>query len=116
MLKAVIRFEAVLTAGFAGQITASAELTDPRLTFVLHEIGEETRHERMFQRVLDQIAPTAVSPIPPRLLGAIYRAVAHLTISLPATFDVLVLGGEEIPDLIQKLTAEHDGSDPFLAR
>jgi hypothetical protein len=29
--------------------------------------------------------------------------------------DVLVLAGEEIPDLIQKRMAEHPGTDPYLA-
>src|SRR3954470_3282644 len=41
-------FEAVLEAGFALQITRSTDLTDPRITFLLHEVGEETRHQRMF--------------------------------------------------------------------
>ena len=47
-----VLFEAVLEAGFALQITRSSDLTDPRITFLLHEMGEETRHQRMFIRML----------------------------------------------------------------
>src|SRR3954454_21196598 len=35
-----IRFEAILQAGFAMQIAASPALTDPRVTYLCHEIGE----------------------------------------------------------------------------
>jgi hypothetical protein len=40
-------------------------------------------------------------------MGAIIRR--------PALLDVLVLAGEEIPDLLQKKAAEHPDTDPFLA-
>ena len=56
-------FEAVLEAGFALQITRAHDLTDPRITFLLHEIGEETRHQRMFIRMLEDLRPTAVHPL-----------------------------------------------------
>src|SRR5258706_10569690 len=46
-----IRFEAVLEAGFAAQIATAHHLDDPRLAFILHELGEETRHQRLFQRL-----------------------------------------------------------------
>ncbi|HET9091102.1 MAG TPA: diiron oxygenase [Acidimicrobiales bacterium] len=109
-----IRFEAVLEAGFGVQLATAEDLTDPRLTFILHEIGEETRHQRLFQRLLAELRPTARSPIPTRVVRLGYRLAIELTASNPALFYVLVLAGEEIPDLIQKLASEHPETDPFI--
>ena len=112
--QAGIRFEAVLEAGFAAQIATAADLTDPRITFILHEIGEETRHQRLFQRLLTQLKPQAKSPVSFRLVRLGYRAVIEATIGQKAFFYVLVLAGEEIPDLFQKLASEHPETDPFI--
>lgn len=109
-----IRFEAVLEAGFAAHIATARDLCDPRITFVLHEIGEETRHQRLFQRLLQQLGPVALNPLPYRLLRLGYRAVVEACIGNPAFFYVLVLAGEEIPDLFQKLASEHPDTDPFI--
>jgi hypothetical protein len=109
-----IRFEAVLEAGFAAEIATAADVTDPRLTFVLHEMGEETRHMRLFQRLIASLAPTARPPVPFRLVQLGYRIVIHASVRFPALFYVLVLGGEEIPDLFQKLASEHPDTDDFV--
>ena len=114
-LRSGILFEAILEAGFAMQIAKSDDVTDPRITFLLHEIGEETRHQRMFQRLVQQLQPTAVR----RQIGPVDRVLEavgpYLIIALPALFHTLVLAGEEIPDLLQKRSVEHPGTDPFLA-
>jgi hypothetical protein len=114
-LRSGILFEAILETGFAMQIAKSDDVTDPRITFLLHEIGEETRHQRMFQRLVQQLAPTAVR----RQIGPVDRVLEavgpHLIIALPALFHTLVLAGEEIPDLLQKRSVEHPDTDPFLA-
>lgn len=34
------------------QIARTTSMTDPRITYLLHEMGEETRHQRLLQRVL----------------------------------------------------------------
>jgi len=34
------------------QILGRRDLTDPRVTYLLHEMGEETRHLRLFVRLL----------------------------------------------------------------
>lgn len=112
--QAGIRFEAVLEAGFAAQVATAADLTDPRLTFILHEMGEETRHQRLFQRLVADLDPQAQSPVPFGLLRFAYRRVTHAAVSFRALFYVLVLAGEEIPDLFQKLAAEHPDTDPFV--
>lgn len=114
-LRSGILFEAILEAGFAMQIAKCEDVTDPRITFLLHEIGEETRHQRMFQRLVQQLAPTAVRR-DIRPVDRVLEAVGpHLIIALPALFHTLVLAGEEIPDLLQKRSIEHPGTDPFLA-
>jgi hypothetical protein len=112
--QAGIRFEAVLEAGFAAHIATAPDLTDPRITFILHEVGEETRHQRLFQRLLSQLNPTAASPIPFRLVRFGYRFVIEATIANKALFYTLVLAGEEIPDLFQKVASENPATDPFI--
>jgi hypothetical protein len=109
-----IEFEALLNAGFSVQIALARDVTDPRITFLLHEIGEETRHQRLFQRVITQLEPQAVGSM--RWIDRVLERLGpHLVISMPALLLTLVLGGEEIPDLIQKRVAEHPDTDPFLA-
>ncbi len=112
--QAGMRFEAVLEAGFGVQLATAEDLTDPRWTFVLHEVGEETRHQRLFQRLLAQLAPKASYPIPLGLVQLGYRVAVGVTAGNPATFYALVLAGEEIPDLLQKLASEHPETDPFV--
>src|SRR5881394_848618 len=56
--EAGIRFEAILIAGFSLDIASTGDLTDPRVTYALHELGEETRHSRLFVRLLEQLQPT----------------------------------------------------------
>src|SRR6476646_8875783 len=52
MLTMGVHFEAVLTAGFARQIAEASDVSDPRITYMLHEIGEEARHSRAFVRLV----------------------------------------------------------------
>lgn len=109
-----IRFEAVLTAGFAMQITTWDDITDPRVTYLLHEIGEESRHSRLFTRMVDQLEPQAHNPLATPLFRFLMKRSVRRIISLPCLLYTLVLGGEEIPDLFQKRAAEHPDTDPFL--
>jgi para-aminobenzoate N-oxygenase AurF len=109
-----IRFESILTAGFSVEIQRAERVTDPWVTYALHEIGEESRHSRLFVRLLGQLAPTATNPFNRGVLGFIKRRVLGFVITRPPIFYTLVLAGEEIPDLIQKRSAEHPDTDPFL--
>jgi hypothetical protein len=110
-----IRFEAVLTAGFALQIaTTPGSVADPRVEYLLHEIGEESRHSRLFARLHEQCEPTAPNPLGGKLLGWVMRRGVLRIISLPSLLYTLVLAGEEIPDLFQKKAAEHPETDPFI--
>lgn len=111
-----IRFEAILEAGFALRVATARDLTDPRITYLLHEIGEETRHQRLFQRIISQIGPEAQHPLAGHpVLSRLERRGNNWLINHPALLFVMVLAGEEIPDLFQKLASEHPDTDPFLA-
>ncbi len=109
-----VRFESVLMAGFSLEILAKQDLTDPRVTYLLHEMGEETRHSRLFVRLLSQVKPTAKNPID----GPVTRVAQHVLLpfltAMPSLFCLLVLSGEEVPDFMQKLASEHDATDSMI--
>jgi hypothetical protein len=115
MLGTGIRFEAALMAGFSLQITEAKDLADPRIAYMLHEMGEETRHSRAFARLIEKLEPTAVDPFHNGVIGWGTDKVMRLTIGSPAVLYTFVLAGEEIPDLLQKLASEHPDTDPLLA-
>jgi predicted metal-dependent hydrolase len=114
MVTTGLRFEAGLIAGFATQLV-SADITDPRVTYMLHEMGEETRHSRAFARLVAELAPVADNPLERGLPLRARKRIARIAADNPALLTVFVLAGEEIPDLIQKITAEHPGTDPLVA-
>jgi len=115
MLTAGIYFEAILNAGMSLQIAHRYDVTDPRVTFMLHEIGEETRHSRAFARLVNALGPTAVDPFDRPVVRAVVRWFDQSVLREPALFTVFVLAGEEIPDLLQRLASEHPDTDPLLA-
>src|SRR4051794_8170446 len=55
ILEGGIRLESVLLAGAGLLLATWPDITDPRLTYLLHEVGEETRHSRLFQRMIEQL-------------------------------------------------------------
>lgn len=109
-----VRFESVLMAGFSLEILNQDDLTDPRVTYLFHEMGEETRHSRLFVRLLEQIRPTAKNPLDTPLIRFLQGLVLPVLFSMPALFCLLVLSGEEVPDLMQKLASEHPDTDPMI--
>jgi hypothetical protein len=109
-----IRFESVLMAGFSMEIVGRRDLTDPRVTYLLHEMGEETRHSRLFVRLLTQIRPSAKNPLDRPLFRVLEKVVMPFLMNMPALFCLLVLSGEEVPDLMQKLASEHEDTDPMI--
>lgn len=114
ILDAGVRFEALLMAGFGMMLAYGRDLTDPRVVYALHEVGEETRHSRLFIRVLDQLRPTAVNPFAKGILRFVDRLTTPIAVTRQALFCVMVLTGEEGPDLIQKRSSEHPDTDPFV--
>ena len=116
MLRLGIVLEAALMAGFSFRLAVSPRVTDPRFTYALHEIGEETRHSRLFARVVGQLEPRQRNPLDSRISRRVRaRFLPHL-MRRPATLDTLVLGGEEVPDLIQKLLVDHPDTDDYVRR
>jgi hypothetical protein len=109
-----VRFESVLLAGFSIEILNRPDLTDPRVTYLLHEMGEETRHSRLFVRLLEQIKPRAKNPLDNRIGRIAQQAVMPFVTGMRALFCLLVLSGEEVPDLLQKLASEHPDTDPMI--
>jgi len=112
--EAGLRFEAVLMSGFARQIVMAPDLTDPRIVYALHEIGEETRHSRLFSRMLAGLGATAKNPMRNKVIDRFNNLSLGQITGRPALLSVLVLGGEEIPDLFQKKAMEHPDTDPFI--
>ncbi len=109
-----VRFESVLMAGFSIEILGRADLTDPRVTYLLHEMGEETRHSRLFVRLLEQVQPKAKNPFDGPVARLAQQVVLPILMSMPSLFCLLVLSGEEVPDLLQKLASEHADTDPMI--
>lgn len=109
-----ILFEAILISGFGYQLALSSDVTDPRFTYALHELGEETRHSRLFVRLVDQLKPKQRNPFESPLAARIRSRMLPLLLRRPATLDAFVLSGEEIPDLFQKLAAEHPDTDGYV--
>lgn len=113
MLTTGLRFEAALMSGFGAEIMRS-DVGDPRVAYMLHEIGEETRHSRAFARLVDALAPLAENPLDHGAPARIRKRIARSTLDNPALLTVFVLAGEEIPDLFQKIAAEHPDTDPLV--
>jgi hypothetical protein len=101
-------------AGFSMEIVNTDDLTDPRVTYLLHEMGEETRHSRLFARLLTQIRPTAKNPLDTWYFRLAQNMVLPFLMNMRALFCLLVLSGEEVPDLMQKLASEHPDTDPMI--
>jgi hypothetical protein len=116
MLDGGIRLESVLLAGAGLLMSTWGDLTDPRVTYLLHEVGEETRHSRLFQRMIGQLAPRARNPFHRGIDARVGAWLYRLTASHPLLFCVMVLAGEEYPDLVQRKAIEHAGSDDYLRR
>ena len=116
LLETGIRFESMLMAGFCVQLAESRDLDIARGTYMLHEVGEESRHSRAFLRLYEQIDPQATNPLIRGLPGLGRRLVQRLLVHRPALLLVFVLAGEEIPDLIQKRAAEHPDTDPLIVQ
>jgi hypothetical protein len=109
-----VRFESVLLAGFSLDILSRPDLTDPRVTYLLHEMGEETRHSRLFVRLLEQIKPRAKNPLDNAVTRIAQQVLIPFLTGMRALFCLLVLSGEEVPDLLQKLASEHPDTDPVI--
>jgi hypothetical protein len=115
LLESGVRFECVLMAAFAINMAEDRDVVDPRSTYALHEIGEETRHSRAFLRLVEQLDPTAPRILTKGLPMFVRTRIQRFLMRHPTVLYVFVLAGEEIPDLMQKLASEHPETDRLLA-
>jgi hypothetical protein len=106
--------EGLLTAALGVYVAEHPDLTDPRVTYALHEIGEESRHSRLFARLVAEIAPEAKNPFAGRAGRAFQRWIGRAMQRDQLLMTILVLAGEEIPDLIQQRSLASPHTDPFL--
>jgi len=116
LLETGVRFESMLMAGFCIQLAEQRRIDISRGTYMLHEVGEESRHSRAFLRLYEQIDPQADNPLVQGVPGLGRRLVQRLLVHRPALLLVFVLAGEEIPDLIQKRAADHPDTDPLIVQ
>lgn len=99
MLTMGVHFEAVLMSGFARQVAESGDLADPRVMYMLHEIGEEARHSRAFIRLIGELAPTAKNPLDTTIANFILNKLTRSLAKTHALLLVMVLAGRA-PDLV----------------
>jgi hypothetical protein len=116
MLDGGIRLESVLLSGFGLMLANWPELDDPRVEYLLHEVGEETRHSRLFARMHSQLQPVARNPFRSGLAGIVTKRIYRMIVNNPVLLCVMVLAGEEIPDLIQRRQIDHPGTDDYMRR
>jgi hypothetical protein len=60
------------------------------------------------------VQPRAKNPLDNAVLRVLQQAALPVLTSMPALFCLLVLSGEEVPDLMQKLASEHEATDPMI--
>jgi hypothetical protein len=116
MLDGGVRLESVLLGGVGLLLACWPDVTDPRVTYLLHEVGEETRHSRLFARMIEQLAPTATNPFHHGPALVVTRRIYRLIMNNPALLAVMVLAGEELPDLVQRRQLEHPDTDDYIRR
>jgi hypothetical protein len=117
IIHAGLEFEAVLTTGFGFTMATMppAEMSGGENEYALVQIGEETRHSQVFISLLRQLRPQAENPFATPFFRWMRGRFVTWMVRRPLLFQTLVLGGEEVPDLVQRLVAEHPGTDPHLA-
>src|SRR3954453_11794502 len=89
MLDGGIRLESVLLAGAGLLMSTWRDLTDPRITYLLHEVGEEARHSLLFQRRTGQLAPTARNPFHRGIDARVGPWLSRLPATHPLLFCVM---------------------------
>jgi hypothetical protein len=64
---------------------------------------------------VQELQPTAKNPLDTGVVKFVQRRFLPILIKSPALLAVMILAGEEIPDLLQKIACEHPETDEVLA-
>lgn len=115
-LDAGARMETMLCRALSDKIVRAEDLTQPWIRYALHEVGEETRHTRAFLRFIEAYGPLTRSPFfHGPLERFLCRPLLRYGMRGKATWAMLTLIGEEVPDLLQAIAADAPDTDPVLA-
>lgn len=114
MLAAGIRFEAALNGILSFWMARAPDLADPRFEYMLHEVAEETRHQRAFLRLRAELDADTPNPLDRGPARRVRERMLRLAQRERAFFAVMLLAGEEVPDHLQYLASEHEGTAPLL--
>lgn len=109
-----LHFEQLLIRGFM-QYMFSLENGSPEFRYITHEAAEECNHTQMFQEMVNRIGADVpgMDPISKLLTMAIWPAVSFF----PEWFFVMILGGEEPIDHLQKeILRGSDVMHPMVTR
>lgn len=107
------QFENWLQAGLL-IIAEDLDNRDPSFRYIHHEISEESQHSMMFQEFVDRTGlPVRGMPWSIRLLRPLVMWSAR---HLPELFFVMVLGGEDPIDHIQRSQLKGDDTHPLAER
>ncbi|AEF40189.1 AurF N-oxygenase family protein [Hoyosella subflava] len=109
-----LHFEQLLIRAFM-QYMVRLENNDPAFRYITHEAAEECNHTLMFQEMVNRIGADVpgMDPISRKLTLAIWPAVSFF----PELFFVMILGGEEPIDHLQKeILRGGDTIHPMLTR
>ncbi len=109
-----VRFEGLLMAGLGNLIGWRQDVLDPRVTYILHEVGEETRHSRLFLQLLAQLEPTAEPLFLKRPLVTLDRLLVNFFMRRPPLLWLMVLACEESFDIQQRLAEDHPETDSVV--
>ncbi|MCE5288245.1 MAG: diiron oxygenase [Nocardiaceae bacterium] len=109
-----LHFEQLLIRGFM-QYNFGLENGNPEFRYITHESAEECNHSMMFQEMVNRIGADVpgMDPISRLLTMAIWPAVSFF----PEWFFVMILGGEEPIDHLQKeILRGADTMHPMVTR
>ncbi|CAM3584291.1 AurF N-oxygenase family protein [Smaragdicoccus niigatensis] len=109
-----LHFEQLLIRGFM-QYNFGLENGNPEFRYITHESAEECNHSMMFQEMVNRIGADVpgMDPISRLLTMAIWPAVSFF----PEWFFIMILGGEEPIDHLQKeILRGSDTMHPMVTR
>jgi hypothetical protein len=112
-LRVGIDFERVLSAGLL-KFAASLPNGHPTFRYIYHEVSEEAQHSMMFQEFVNRsgVDPAGAGDH----LQKLFDRVSDLGGNLPVLFFLVILGGEEAFDYVNRQVVRTPGAHPLLVK